>query len=258
MLRPSWGPAHLRPGHLSTIVSPGEQSQVREGGSCHDPRPTDGGHGNPFSFSGKWAGPAQARGLHTEHCGRGSTRGPRQVRRGAWEAAPLRTALGNGITFGCPQGSLVRVSSIAPPHPPRTSRAAEWDELVPPLGDACNVTALWHLLSLLTRRSNGLGVQRLGLWTYSTLSSLSLSLRGLWQCLCSPDLSSSSSSPRKSVFPTLTAWGMRSALFLPWDPSVHPSQRPGFLNSRVLLGFKTLGISGSRNLRFQGLRISWV
>ena len=61
------GPAHLRLGHLSTIVSPGAQSQVREGGSCHDPRPTDGGHGNPFSFSGKWAGPAQARGLHTEN-----------------------------------------------------------------------------------------------------------------------------------------------------------------------------------------------
>ena len=118
VLRPSWGPAHLRPGHLSTIVSPGEQSQVREGGSCHDPRPTDGGHGNPFSFSGKWAGPAQARGLHTEHCGRGSTGGPRQVRRGAWEATPLRTALGNGITFGCPQGSLVRVSSIALPTTP--------------------------------------------------------------------------------------------------------------------------------------------
>ena len=157
---------------------------------------------------------------------------------------------------GLPGQGLVH---CPPHHPLRTSRAvAEWDELVPPLGDARNVTALWHLLSLLTRRSNGLGVQRLGLWTCSTLSSLSLSLRGLWQCLCSPDLSFSSSSPRKSVFPTLTAWGMRSALFLPWDPSVHPSQRPGFLNSRVLLGFKTLGISGSRNLRFQGLRISWV
>lgn len=61
------GATHLRPGHLSTIVSPGEQSQVREGGSCHDPRPTDGGHGNPFSFSGKWARPAQARGLHAEY-----------------------------------------------------------------------------------------------------------------------------------------------------------------------------------------------
>lgn len=57
------GATHMRSGHLSTIVSPGEQSQVREGGSCHDPRPTDGGHGNPFSFSGKWAGSVQARGL---------------------------------------------------------------------------------------------------------------------------------------------------------------------------------------------------
>jgi hypothetical protein len=63
------GPTHPRPGHLSTIVFPGEQSQVREGGSCHDPRPTDGGHGNPFSFSGKWAGPAQARGLPAENVG---------------------------------------------------------------------------------------------------------------------------------------------------------------------------------------------
>ena len=74
---------------------------------------------------------------------------------------------------GLPGQGLVH----CPPHqPPCTSRAvAEWDELVPPLGDACNVTALWHLLSLLTRRSNGLGVQRLALWTCSTLSSPSLS-----------------------------------------------------------------------------------
>lgn len=170
------GPTHLRPGHLSTIVSPGEQSQVREGGSCHDPRPTDGGHGNPFSFSGKWAGPAQARGLHTENVDPGP-----QVAQASTAQSP------GGSSFKCstrkphhfqrPTEILepTRVSSIALQpsyththtcmHTYTHTQAGHWQcegEVAPPLGGTCDVTALLHLLSLLTRRSDGLGVQRLG------------------------------------------------------------------------------------------------
>ena len=51
---------------------------------------------------------------------------------------------------------------------------------------------------------------------------------------------------------------MRGSSVSTLDPSVLSSKVPGFLNSRVLLEFWALGISGSRNLRFQALRILWV
>lgn len=115
MLQLSRGPAHLRPGPLSTIVSPGEQSQVREGGSCHDPRPTDGGHGNPFSFSGKWAESAQARGLGAENVGVGPHVAHSKYRLGL-EGALLSVAQRNRHIFRCPQAPCcaTSVSSVSP------------------------------------------------------------------------------------------------------------------------------------------------
>lgn len=62
---PSWARSNGDSGHLSTIVSPGEQSQVREGAAAMDPRPTDGGHGKP-SLSPVRAGASSGLGLHTE------------------------------------------------------------------------------------------------------------------------------------------------------------------------------------------------